>query len=135
MVLISALSMLFFLAHCTDQFNDPNPKTQTVTDSIAPVISLTSPVDGGLYPSPDLALKMQFSDNFNLKSISVDIASIGKPAPGFSKQYFPGSNPFAIDTVYQAVLADTVDFQMLIIASDSAGNVTSKNVSYRMFKP
>ncbi len=122
---------------CNEGFNDPNPKSivNEDVDFFAPDLKLISPKDSQLYASPNLPIQIEISDTFNLKSIAVDIASFNKPAPGFSVIYKPLSRSFVIDTTYVANISDTVDLQMLIVASDSTGNVLSKSVKFKMFKP
>lgn len=120
---------------CSEGFNDPNPTTVFIDDNFAPEIILISPLDSQFYPGPNLPIRMDISDSFNLKSVSIDIASVGKPAPGFAVSYSSLSRSIAIDTTYVANIADTVDLHMLIVAADSSGNTKTRTVKFKMIKP
>jgi len=133
-ILIMAAS-LWALTSCSEGFNDPNPSTTFIEDFFAPEITLISPLDSQYYSAPNLPIIMDISDSFNLKSVTIDIASVGKPAPGFAATYSLLSRNLAIDTTYIANIADTVDFAMLIIASDSSGNTKTRTVKFKMIKP
>jgi hypothetical protein len=133
-ILILAAAPLVWIS-CSEGFNDPNPTTTFVEDFLAPEIKLSSPLDSQFYTAPNLPIQLEVSDSFNLKSISIDLASIGVPAPGFAATYSSLSRSITIDTTYVANISDTVDFQMLIIASDSSGNTKSRTVKFKMIKP
>ena len=133
-ILITAAAPLVWLS-CNEGFNDPNPRTIFIEDFGAPEITLSSPLDSQYYTAPNLPIKMEIFDSLSLKSVSIDIASIGVPAPGFAASYSNLPRSLNIDTMYVANITDTVNFQMLIIASDSSGNVKSRTVKFKMIKP
>lgn len=133
-IFILATSPLAWIS-CSEGFNDPNPTTTFIDDNSAPEIGLTSPLDSQFYVAPYLPIQFEVSDSFNLKSVTIDIASIGTPAPGFAASYSSLSRRIIIDTTYIANISDTVDFHMLILASDSSGNTKSRTVKFKMIKP
>lgn len=136
-------SVLFFLAtavfcgvmlfSCNDEFNDPNPKGngQFQEDSIAPVVSLISPLENALYADSTF-VRMNIEDSVNLKSISIEIAALDAIVAPFKYSRQGIGKAHAIDTLYRPNLSDTTSFQMLIQASDSTGNVLAKTVNFKM---
>jgi hypothetical protein len=126
--------MLFF--SCTDQFNDPNPKggVGVQNDSIIPTVALTTPLEGAIY-ADSLFVRMAITDSFNLKSVSAEIAALDASVLPFKYVRQPSFRFHVIDTMFSPNLSDTTDFQMLIQASDSTGNVLAKTVNFKMYKP
>lgn len=118
---------------CNDEFNDPNPKGngQFQDDSIAPVVSLFSPLENALY-ADSAFVRMNFEDSVNLKSISIEIAALDAIVAPFKYSRQGIGKAHAIDTLYRPTLSDTTSFQMLIQASDSTGNVLAKTVNFKM---
>jgi hypothetical protein len=125
----------FLLSQCRDEFNDPNPKSNREEDNEAPFIRLISPVDSTIYRKETMPITFTVDDNFSLNRIEAQIASIGKPAPGFEMKLKPGTKSFNVDTMYRSNVTDTIELQMLIFADDSSGNARSKTVIFWMIKP
>jgi hypothetical protein len=78
---------------------------------------------------------MAITDSFNLKSVSLEIAALDASVLPFKYVRQPSFRFHVIDTMFSPNLSDTTDFQMLIQASDSTGNVLAKTVNFKMYKP
>lgn len=132
-LIFTSILGLLHLFSCTDQFNDPNPKGDVgvQNDSIAPTVALTSPLEGATY-ADSLFVRMSITDSFNLKSVSIEIAALDASVLPFKYVRQPSFRFHAIDTMFSPNLSDTTDFQMLIQASDSTGNVLAKTVNFKM---
>lgn len=131
------LLLLFSMSiqNCTDEFNDPNPKGNTLIDDTAPDLQIISPLESGLYTMSNFSINLEASDSFGLKYLNLELVSLDTPTLLFNRTYSISGKTFALDTVYRPVLNDTTRFQMLVQTSDSTGNIAAKTVNFKIYKP
>lgn len=121
------------LSSCKDEFNDPNPGYQEITDSIEPGIHLLSMAADSIYYGTDtFPIHIRYTDDLMLDKIKFSLATLNVTGPAFSVEYYTEDTVFVLDTFYTVPAADTVEMAVLTTCSDYARHVALKSLNVKV---
>ena len=134
-IILILMGMAFILGSCNDSFNDPNPDYEEIIDLTAPSIELISLAADSIYHGIDtLDLRVRYVDDYLLDNIKFDMVPLNISAASLNLNYKSTDSVFMMDTFYSLPVADTIEFGILTICTDYAGNVNSESFNIKVVK-
>lgn len=124
--------MIVFAFACKDEINLPDYSYDDPldNDTLAPVINVHHPVLDSTYSGlSQIPIKVDFSDDYGIKEINFQLApNVSAPIMNFVKGI--NSKTFLLDTFYPVPSTDSIEYTVLVTASDSLNRVTTLNYNF-----
>ena len=124
--------MVVFAFACSDEINLPDYSYDDPldNDTLAPTIMVQNPVADTMYSGlSQIPIQVEFADDYGIKEINFQLApNVSAPIMNFVKGI--NSKAFQLDTFYPVPSTDSIEYTVLITASDSLNRVTTVNYNF-----
>ena len=124
--------MIVLAFGCTDEINLPDYSYDDPldNDTLAPVITIQHPVNDTTYSGlSQIPINVAFTDDYGIKEINFQLApSVSAPIMNFIKSI--NSKTYQLDTFYPVPSSDSIEYTVLVTASDSLNRVTTVNYNF-----